>query len=268
MSRPIATRRGFMFAALYASGLCATALLAAGQAFADGDEPMLTVTGELTYRQRIALPPQAVAFVEIRATGDADTAQAVAQSSIDPGGRQVPVAFSIELPRAHLESGTSYQLTGGILVDGQTIWRVVDPVSIEVSTEHFDAGTLMMSQQQQNDEPQATETVGKEALAGEWRIIRVGDDTLGAEANATLNFDADGFSGRLCNSFRGDYTVDGTTISFGQTAATLMACPDPLGRQEQALFSAFESAASFKITEDGALNLLDNDDEILVSARR
>ena len=266
MSTPIATRRGLMMTALCAATFL-SANFAAGQAYADGDEPMLTITGELTYRQRIALPPQAVAFVEVRAQGADDTVPPVAQTSIDLAGRQVPVAFSIELPRVHLENGTAYQLGGRILVDGQVNWRVIDPVSIETSAEDFNAGMLMMTQQP-NEEPQATESQGKESLAGEWRIIKIGNDTIDADANATLNFAADGFSGRLCNSFRGDYMVDGTTISFGQTAATLMACPDPLGRQEQALFKAFESAASFKIAEDGNLNLVDDKDQILVSAQR
>jgi len=266
VSTPFATRRGLMISALCAATFL-SANFAAGQAYADGDEPMLTITGELTYRQRIALPSQAVAFVEVRAQGVDDTAQPVAQTSIDLAGKQVPIAFSIELPRVHLENGTAYQLGGGILVDGQVNWRVIDPVSIETSAEDFNAGMLMMAQQH-NETPQATETQGKEALAGEWHIVKIGDDTIGPDANATLNFAADGFSGRLCNSFRGDYTVDGTTISFGQTAATLMACPDPLGRQEQALFKAFESAASFKIAEDGNLNLVDDKDQILVSAQR
>ena len=266
MSTSFATRRGLIMTTLCAATFL-SAGLAAGQAYADGDEPMLTITGELTYRQRIALPPQAVAFVEVRTQGADVAAPPVAQTSIDLAGRQVPVAFSIELPRAHLENGTAYQLGGGVRVDGQTNWRVIEPVSIETSAEDFDAGMLMMTQQQ-NEEQQAIETLGKEALSGEWHIVKVGDDMIGTDAKATLNFAADGFSGRLCNSFRGDYTVDGTTISFGQTAATLMACPDPLGRQEQALFKAFESAASFKISEDGNLNLVDDKDQILVSAQR
>lgn len=268
MSRPTATRRGFMFATFYASGLCAAAFLAAGQAHADGDEPMLTVTGELSYRQRIALPPQAVAFVEIRASDAAETTQPVAQNHIKLGGRQVPVAFSLELPRAHLEDGTSYLLTGGILVGDQVNWRIAEPVRIKTSEADFDTGMLMLSQQE-IEEPQAAEPAGQDALVGEWRIVKVGNDTLDAEANATLNFTADGaFSGRLCNSFRGSYTINDATISFGQAAATLMACPDPLASQERALFSAFESAASFNITESGNLNLVDDKGQMLISAQR
>lgn len=266
MSRLIASRRAFMMAILCATGLGATGLLVA-RAHADGNEPMLSVTGELSYLQRIALPPDAVAFVELRQIDVADDAPATAQARIELGGKQVPIPFLLEAPRAHLQPGASYQLSGGVLVDGDVRWRA-GPVAVDVSAADFDAGTLMMSQQPADEEPAAAAT-GQEALVGDWRIVRIGDDTLGGDVNAVLAFDDQGgFSGRLCNSFRGGYTVDGSTISFGQAAATLMACPEPLARQERELFAAFESAATFRIGDDGTLALLDDEGRALASAQR
>lgn len=256
------SRRVFML-----TTICAAGLLAAGPAHADGNEPMLTIAGELSYLPRIALPPQAVAFVRISPEGATDDTSATAETRIELDGRQVPVAFSLELPRAHIEDGTSYQLSGGILIDGQARWRT-GPVAIDVSAPHFDAGTLMMSQQQEDQQP-AAEPAGQEALAGEWRIVRVGQHMLGDDAGATISFDAEGaFSGRLCNSYRGSYIVEGATISLGQAAATLMACPEPQASQERALFSAFESASTYRIGEDGTLALLDNEGQTLMSAQR
>lgn len=263
MSRFIATRRGLILTAL-----CAATFIAVGNAHADGDEPMLNVSGELSYRQRIALPPNAVAFVEIRESNADSETPAVAQTRIELDGRQVPVSFSLELPRAHLEDGASYLLSGGILVDDQVNWRIVEPVSIDTSASHFDAGILMLSQQE-IEEPQPTEATGQEAMIGEWRILELGKDTLDTETNATLVFTADGtFSGRLCNSFSGSYTVNDATISFGQAAATLMACPEPQASQERTLFTAFESASAYRIGEDGMLALLDDKGQILLSAQR
>ncbi len=260
MSKPIATRRGFMLATIAAAGL-----LAAGPAHADGNEPMLTITGELSYLQRIALPPQAVAFVEVRPDGAPDDTPATAGTRMELGGRQVPVAFRLELPRAHLEAARNYSLGGGILVDGQVRWRA-EPVALDTSGASFDAGTLLMSPREAGP-PAAAD--GRQALAGEWRIVKVGEHTLGPDANATIGFDADGsFSGRLCNAYRGSYTLDGETIAFGQAAATLMACPEPQGSQERALFSAFESAATYRVAEDGTLALLDGDGRTLMTAKR
>lgn len=263
MSRHVLDRRCFML-----TTICATGLAMASLAHADGEEPMLTITGELSYFQRIALPSQAIAFVGITPDGATDETPATAETRIELGGRQVPIAFSLELPRAHMEAGTSYQLSGGVLVDGQVQWRT-EPVAIDVSKPRFDTGMLLMSQQQAEEEPAAEQPAGQEALAGEWRIVKIGEDAPAADANATLGFDSDGaFFGRLCNSFRGSYTVDGATISFGPAAATLMACPDPLAQQERQLFSAFESAATFQLGEDGKLALLDNEGRVVVSAQR
>jgi len=261
VSTLIASRRAFMV-----MFFCATGLLA-GQAHADGIEPMLSVTGELSYLQRIALPPDAVAFVEIRAVGAADETPATARTSIELAGRQVPIPFLLELPRAHLEAGTSYQLSGGVTIGGDLRW-LAEPVAVDVAETDFDAGTLMMSQQAAAEEP-AAETIDAEALVGEWRIVSVGDDTLAGDANATLGFDAEGgFFGRLCNSFRGGYTTEGSTISFGKVAATLMACPEPQASQERTLFAAFESVSAYRIGEDGTLALLDDKGQILLSAQR
>jgi uncharacterized lipoprotein YbaY len=115
----------------------------------------LVMMGSLGYRARIALPPQAVARVELRefpaAAPDAapaarpagTTGRVVAQQTIELGGRQVPVPFSAWVERGTLSPASRYELRGGILVDGRPAW-VSAPVQIDITTDRIDTGLLMM----------------------------------------------------------------------------------------------------------------------------
>jgi uncharacterized lipoprotein YbaY len=109
---------------------------------------MLTIRGELTYLQRIALPGDAVATVEMKPAGAADDASATAGTRIALEGRQVPVAFSLEVPRAHLDAGTAYVLHGAIEVDSRPRW-LSGPVEVDTAAASVDVGTIRLSQQQE-----------------------------------------------------------------------------------------------------------------------
>ncbi|NBC97244.1 MAG: hypothetical protein GVY27_12935, partial [Deinococcus-Thermus bacterium] len=53
------------------------------------------VEGSLTYRERIALPPEAHAIVEVRGTDD-DVV--LAETRLRTEGRQVPIPFALKMP--------------------------------------------------------------------------------------------------------------------------------------------------------------------------
>lgn len=50
-----------------------------------------------------------------------------------------------------------------------------------------------------------------------------------------------------CNNFFGSYTLDGDALTVSQLGSTMMACPEGLMRQEQAYFTALQSAATYAI---------------------
>lgn len=104
---------------------------------------------------------------------------------------------------------------------------------------------------------------------GEWNIIQIGNETTDANFSLpSLRFSADGaFNGKACNSFRGTYTTSEAGLTFGAAAATKMACPEPLMKQEHSLFQAFESVTSYIITDDGSLLLQDKNGATLITAR-
>jgi uncharacterized lipoprotein YbaY/heat shock protein HslJ len=108
---------------------------------------MLEITGEITYRERIALPAKSIAVVELRDTSIADASSGiVAELKIDPAGRQVPLPFRLTVDRTKLSPGRRYSVRATIAgPDGQLLWTTTGSHPIEPSAEKAVLGTLMLS---------------------------------------------------------------------------------------------------------------------------
>ncbi len=98
-------------------------------------------------------------------------------------------------------------------------------------------------------------------LAGsQWQLnaIEEYDDgvttSLIISANITLNFGADGSVGGFggCNSYGGNYTINGDTISFNGIISTLMACAEEIMTVEQAYLNGLQTATNYHL-KDGQL---------------
>ena len=104
-------------AALVLMGCAATnAVPEAGAAAA----PVATVTGTVTYRERIALPPTAVITVRLVDVSRADApAVVIGEQVIHSGGKQVPFAFEIAYDTTKIEVNHSYAVQARIEDGGQ-----------------------------------------------------------------------------------------------------------------------------------------------------
>lgn len=83
------------------------------------------------------------------------------------------------------------------------------------------------------------------------------------DAWPTVAFDgelAGGFSG--CNSYGGEYELDGDSIAIGEITATDMGCPGPEMETEQAYLSVFGDVDGWSI-EDRELVLSSDGEEVL-----
>jgi uncharacterized lipoprotein YbaY len=79
-----------------------------------------TVTGTVTYLQRMALPPDAVIEVKLRDVSLADApAKTIADQKITLGNRQVPVPFELKFDPAKIDPKHSYSVRATILMEGQ-----------------------------------------------------------------------------------------------------------------------------------------------------
>lgn len=101
-----------------------------------------------------------------------------------------------------------------------------------------------------------------------WRIVRIDGKRI-AGRPSTLVFNANGnFGGKTCNSYGGSYKVDGRALTLSQVVSTMMACPEPQGAQERALFAAFPKVSGWRLTRRGLLELTGANGAVLIAARR
>ena len=96
-----------------------------------------------------------------------------------------------------------------------------------------------------------------------WKLTRLGNEPVPSfdgqrEPHLVLHSEegrAAGTGG--CNQMSGGYEIDGTSITFGLMASTMMACPE--GEEvDHALMAALENATSFRLTAHH-LDLLDDE---------
>lgn len=101
---------------------------------------LVTITGAATYRQRIAMPPGAVLNVRIEDVSRAD-AKAVVLAEVSEvfGARQVPIPFSLTLPRTTIDARGRYSLRATVTVDGRLRFTTDKhyPVSFNGASEKF-----------------------------------------------------------------------------------------------------------------------------------
>lgn len=86
----------------------------------DGGVAVASVTGTVTYRERIALPPNAVIKVQLVDVSRADApAIVLGEQVFQASGRQPPFAFQISYDSAKVVANYSYAVQARIEVDGK-----------------------------------------------------------------------------------------------------------------------------------------------------
>jgi putative lipoprotein len=103
----------------HAGGLAVAALLAAAYGCSP---PMATVSGTVTYRERIALTPDAVLEVVLVDVSRADAPAEVLGRQVIESPGQVPISFSIEYDPADIQDNHTYAVQARIREGDQPRW--------------------------------------------------------------------------------------------------------------------------------------------------
>ena len=100
-------------------------------------------------------------------------------------------------------------------------------------------------------------------LDGEWKLVSYGDAAAPTPAlpgvDTSISFEEGQFGGTVgCNSFGGDYTLNGDQMSIGSIISTMMFC-DQTSAQERAGL-AILSDKTMTVTQSGNLLTLSSAD--------
>ena len=154
----------------------------------------------------------------------------------------------------------------------EQVSRKVTTALARVRAYEIGAGTLRMKDA--GGETLLSYVAGAPGVEGNWTVISVlYDDAIRsvmADTHLTADFSADGtISGNTgCNSFHGDYTLDGEKLHVGPLTATKNACPTTeASKQEAGYLAALESAV--RIEQAGPeLTLLNPKGQMAVTLAR
>lgn len=108
---------------------------------------LVTIIGELSYHERMALPPGATLLVTLAEEGGGDPAgPALARQSIDLAGQQVPLRFRLTAAAAKLKAGKRYALRA-VIQDraGQPLWSIQSAHVIDPAQGLHDLGLLLLT---------------------------------------------------------------------------------------------------------------------------
>ena len=224
----------------------------------------ITFTGEVTYRERIALPPDAELTVTL--VTQADQRKVVGASAVLSAQGGVPLQFTFNVRTNAINTDRRYGLLAEISSHG-TIWFR----NLELAEVDAGAPVPVRIVVQRTNEPQpVVEPVLPVAalLDTSWSVTRIGEQGLVDKSAISFAVAADGrVSGRACNNYFAEAQIGAAALEFGPIAGTRMACEPALMTQENLYFQALSQAKGYVITAD-ELQLDDADGVTLVTLAR
>ena len=200
-----------------------------------------------SYRERIALPPDAILEVELLDVSRADV-PSVTMSSQSYQIDRVPFSVSLSYDDQKIDSRMSYVVAARILSGERVLFRTTSahPVITRGSPEHADLVLERMSGGQSGP-------VSVPHIAGvSWSVTEIAGRALVADDPPTIAFLEDGSFSMYggCNRFHGKAEVSNGQIAFLQpTAGTSRACPPNRMKLEQDILHALEKTVAYQRVE-------------------
>ena len=227
------------------------------------------VTGQLSYRERIALPPGSTATVTLSDTTRMDVPSIILDESVmNLGNAQVPVPFSLTIDDRDVDPRGQYTLRATIRSPGgELFWTTDTTYPVDLYAPYSDLGTIFLVNATPGNPytspypgTQYPDTHGPGAYTGltgqEWIVEDINRRGVVDFSRATIKFDSSGrISGNAsCNSYSAGYSATAPQdLRLTEIVLTRKGCPPALMNQERAFIDILGSARQYTITQDGAL---------------
>ncbi|WDR04122.1 META domain-containing protein [Devosia algicola] len=235
------------------------------------------VTGQITYRERVALPPNSSLRMAIVDIAKPDFPEiVVATAAISPTG-QVPLQFDFSVQSRLFNANGQFGVTAQIIADNQVWFATARPVPIRSGSTPALLLTLSMADTSNTNvtlaanSPSVRLAVSGELFDTQWQIVTIAGNPVIGETDLSFSIATDhrGGGNAGCNSYFAQINIDGQQLTVGPIAATRMACAPAVMVQEAALFAALENVWTYKLTKS-ELVLLGTDGAVLLKlhARR
>jgi len=208
------------------------------------------IKGTVTYRERIALPSDAVIEVSLLDTSIQDAAaNHIASTTVRPEGRQVPISFELPYDGKMIQLNRMYAVRASIRSGDKTMFttNTVYPVITKGNPKSADLVLVSVSGQ--------TESEGGGLVGSSWRLENFQGGAVLTPNQATITFPEGGMvtGNASCNRFFGTFEIRGETIKFGPLGSTKMACSEIIMSQETKYLKALHDAERFVVEGNSLL---------------
>ncbi|HEY0703596.1 MAG TPA: YbaY family lipoprotein [Candidatus Acidoferrales bacterium] len=227
------------------------------------------VTGVATYRERMAMPKDAVLEATLSDVSKMDApAEAIGSAVMENPGNP-PYHFSITYDPRRIVENHSYAVRATIKTGGQLAFT--SDTSYPVITRGAGKEVNILLKRVAKTTATAASANTSRGLRLEdttWKLTRLGAQDVAASENQRVPYIVlDSSNKRVsgsggCNRLNGSYTLDKQTIHFGPIASTMMACPSGMDLEGNFLH-ALDKSHSWKI-QGNELELQDEDGAFLL----
>jgi putative lipoprotein len=213
-----------------------------------------TVSGNVVYRERIALPPDAAIEIKVQDISEPNAPTTIAETVFAPEGKQVPIPFQLSYNPADINPAHRYQIVANISLNGKPMFITKTPLWVITKGASSHADILL-----QQAPAQSAAEAGAKLTDTKWVL---------AEVNGTAALAGQGVSVHLelhkkgkvagstgCNNLVGSYIASEGALQFTLAATTMKMCTAPVMQQEQAVLAALKATTAYKL-DGNTLELL------------
>ena len=213
----------------------------------------LTFAGDVSYRERIAMPPDAELWITLVSLPDARPIVGAAANVASPA--KAPLHFTLNVRSDVITDGGSYGIVAEIRSAGRALFRNWQPVPVDLAAPEAIQVLVSFSPEPPHDAPAPTlppADGSNPLLDTAWSVTSIGGEPTLAETRVSLAFAPDQSAGGNggCNNYFSEASFDPAPLSFSPIAGTRMACAPEVMAQEAEFFAALEATAGYDLAGD------------------
>jgi putative lipoprotein len=225
----------------------------------------VTLTGEVTYRERIALPAGSslrVRLIDLTALGTPTRVEAAAPITT-PG--QVPLTFTLNFDDSTINPDHRHAVIAEISVGIELWFRNSTPYEVaplapaEAITIVADfVGRRTPAPQPQPAAPQPEPPSVESLLGQNWRATAIRGEPTTSGIDSTLSVTSELRAGGRggCNNYFAQAAINGGSLRFSTVGSTMMAClSEEAAAQEDLFFAALEATRFWRLDGENLLLL-------------
>jgi putative lipoprotein len=213
----------------------------------EGTKAEGSVKGTALYRERMALPPDAVfeATLEDVSKADAPT-EVIGRVRLDGPGNP-PIHFEIRYDTSRIDPNHRYAVRGRIIVGGKLFFST-DQLYQVLTAGHGNDVELLLRRVPTGESSSSTEPLENTY----WKLTNLGNAPVPeASEQKEPHFILDSQTRRVsgsggCNRFTGSYELNQDHLKFSKMASTMMACLEGMDT-EKVFLQALEQVNTWKI---------------------